>query len=173
LALTKIIHTAPPLYPRDALLQVGGYREGLPCAQDYDLNLRLALAGWRYRRFPEVLVTVRRRAESISSDSLKVLRQMLELCRETLQRLDRCGTLTDERRAAVAASIATAARVHLRVGLLEDAKRLFREAHELDSKGADMAYSAAARVVRKLVGPDWVERLRQVRRALSPSHRPG
>jgi glycosyltransferase involved in cell wall biosynthesis len=172
-ALTKIISISTPLYPRGALLQVRGCREGLRCAQDYDLNLRLALAGWRYRRLPAVLVTVRRRSESISSDSLKVLQQMLDLWRETLRHLDRLGILTQGRRAAIAARIASAGRVHLRAGRVSDANRLFREARNIDPGGADMAYSTPTRIVRNIMGAIWAERLRRIRRSFNPSHRPG
>lgn len=172
-ALTRVIQTAAPIYLRDILLRAGGYREGLQCAQERDLHLRLALAGWRFRRLPEVLVTVRRHAQSISSDSLKVLRQRLELHREVRAQLNRSGTMTDERRAALAVSFASVARVHVRAGLLQSAERLFDEAREIHPDGLDLAYSPPARMIRRLVGAVWTERLVGVkRRILNPSFRP-
>ena len=44
------------LVDRRSLLEVGGFSESLPCAQDYDLWLRLAEASYRFVATDEVLV---------------------------------------------------------------------------------------------------------------------
>lgn len=49
------------LLRRDAILEIGGYDESLPKAQDYDLWLRLARAGLGIAAIPEVLYTHRLR----------------------------------------------------------------------------------------------------------------
>lgn len=48
-----------PLHRRELLLQVGGFDERLLKAQDYDLQLRLSLAGVRFTRLPGIGTHVR------------------------------------------------------------------------------------------------------------------
>lgn len=47
--------TSCPLYPRAALLDIGGFDTQVPIQQDYDLAVRIVLAGYRYRYFPDVV----------------------------------------------------------------------------------------------------------------------
>jgi glycosyltransferase involved in cell wall biosynthesis len=155
----KIVHTASPLYRRRQLEAVGGYRNELPCAQDYDLNLRLALRGYRFRKLDEILVTVRRRDDSVSSNSLKVLRQMRLLWRELLAELEKRGTLTQTRRATIAMCLAGASRAFARRGDTAEATRLLNEARQIDERGARAAYSALAWRLHGLIGPLATERL--------------
>lgn len=74
--LHGVLPTPAPLHRRAALEAVGGFDESLPCAQEYDLHLRLMCSGWLFAQLPETLFTVRRQIGSISSDGLKVVRQM-------------------------------------------------------------------------------------------------
>jgi glycosyltransferase involved in cell wall biosynthesis len=65
---SPVVHPAVT-FRRDAVRAVGGYRESAgsqtvafgPVPEDYDLWLRLATAGWRFRKVPEVLVRMRDR----------------------------------------------------------------------------------------------------------------
>lgn len=81
------IQTSAPLHWRQNLLAVGGFRVGLPCCQEYDLHLRLALSGYSMKRAPEVLVVVRRQPQSVSSNYIRVLDQhsdVFENCHKML-----------------------------------------------------------------------------------------
>ena len=65
-------HTCPLLHPsalvrRDALVSVGGYDASYPCAQDYDLLVRLALEGHRFACIPEALIRYRSSPGQISA----------------------------------------------------------------------------------------------------------
>jgi glycosyltransferase involved in cell wall biosynthesis len=50
------IGTERPLYRRSFVEKVQGYREGLPRAQDWDFNVRVAAAGARFSLVDEILV---------------------------------------------------------------------------------------------------------------------
>lgn len=58
--LLKInIQTSAPLHRRRALLEIGGFDERLTRAQEYNLHLRLAIAGYRFQRLPGITAHVR------------------------------------------------------------------------------------------------------------------
>lgn len=159
-ALLKIIGTPGPLFPKSVLLNVGGFREELPCAQDYDLNLRLACAGATFHHCDEVLVTVRRVPGSISSDSVRVLDQWEEIYWRAYNDLKSNGKLTDERAAMFAARMAHNGRAYLHYGLHEQANARFRDAFKMHSSGGiHGAYGRASRILRSVIGPVMTERV--------------
>lgn len=45
--------TTAPLYPREAALAAGGWDPEMPIIQDFDFAMRILLAGYRYRYFPD------------------------------------------------------------------------------------------------------------------------
>ena len=56
-----------PLHLRENLVKVGGVRQGLPCAQEFDLHMRLAIiAGIRFRTISEVGLRIRPTPQSVS-----------------------------------------------------------------------------------------------------------
>jgi GT2 family glycosyltransferase len=74
--------------PKDVLEQVGGYDEELTHAEDYDLWLRIAAAGFRtaYVAGPLAAYRLRGGAESLSSDRLEMSRSEVEVLRRLLER---------------------------------------------------------------------------------------
>lgn len=58
-ALTFEVQTSQPVYPAGLLRAVGGFRRELKWLEDIDLNLRLVLAGARFRPVDEPLVLLR------------------------------------------------------------------------------------------------------------------
>lgn len=62
-----------PLYPKSALLEIGGFTEGLQNCQDRDLNFRLWLQGYDLVPMEQALVTIRQRASSVSASVSKCL----------------------------------------------------------------------------------------------------
>ena len=57
--LSKNIQTSLPLHRREWLVEVGGFRTHLRRAQEYDLHLRLTLAGVRFVHIPHVITRLR------------------------------------------------------------------------------------------------------------------
>ena len=60
--LANNIQTSLPLHRRNWLLEAGGFRSHLPRAQEYDLHLRLAIAGVRFVHVPHVVAHIRHHA---------------------------------------------------------------------------------------------------------------
>ncbi len=58
---------------------IGGFDESMRCNEDYDLWLRAAAAGFRFRRNDEPLGRYRRRDDSLSAHELKMLRGILRV----------------------------------------------------------------------------------------------
>jgi glycosyltransferase involved in cell wall biosynthesis len=125
--------TASPLHNRQRLLQVGGFREQLPCAQEYDLHLRLAITfGVEFRSNGQVGVLIRPRPESLSRQAGP---RMYDVSRQVL--LDACALLeernelTDDYKAAVAQHLTRLAKRRWRLGDHERAARFANEARRL------------------------------------------
>lgn len=59
--------TSAPLHRTEDLVEIGGFTDGLPCCQEYDLHLRIAiLLGKNFHIIPEVGTLVRPRPGSLS-----------------------------------------------------------------------------------------------------------
>jgi glycosyltransferase involved in cell wall biosynthesis len=65
----------------ESLRAVGGYDERLWVGEDWELWLRLAAAGFRFVRIPQLLAVYRERAGSLMSDSERVLAAKREVYR--------------------------------------------------------------------------------------------
>jgi glycosyltransferase involved in cell wall biosynthesis len=81
---------------RSAVLQAGGLDAGLDQAEDYDLWVRIAIAGFRIVSAPGVLVVMRNRAGSLSKDQIELARGVQAVC----ERLLSVYEVSDEARAA-------------------------------------------------------------------------
>jgi glycosyltransferase involved in cell wall biosynthesis len=170
-ALFHEMQTASPLYRKELLQRVGAFRTELPCAQEYDLNLRLACSGATFCHDVHVLLTVRRLPNSVSSDSVRVLDQWGDIYWRAFRELRQRGQLTDERAAAFAARMAHNGRAYLSHGFNERAQACFREAYWMHfSGGLHGAYGRLTRVLRKALGPVATERLVQWKRRIYTSN---
>lgn len=101
-AIERWIQTSAPLHRRTDLLAVGGFREDLPCSQERDLHLRLAIAGLGFRAIGEPLYRKHGAAGSISRNRLRTLRWRRDIFERARQALDVQGGLTGPRRRALA-----------------------------------------------------------------------
>lgn len=109
--LSGDLPTPAPLHARPVVEHVGGFDESLPCAQDRDFHLKLALAGVRFLYLPDVLFTIRRRSGSIgTSNPVAVDVQRAIIAERVFSRLVAEGRLTTEYRTACAAMMLKAAR---------------------------------------------------------------
>lgn len=159
--------TPAVMHYRTNLLAAGGFTSGMACAQERDLHLRLACMGLRIAHLPEVLVTARRMAGSVSSDLIKVIDQHIAIARRGYEMLKNLGTLTESRARALAGWLASDARIYLRHGLHAKAKEYFQTAREMHIDGGlSLAYEKPARVLRSVLGPALTEQLVTLKRKL-------
>ena len=78
--LSLVVNThvrATALFKRDALMLIGGYDVGLPAFEDWDLHVRLALAGYTSDILPLEGHRYRRHAESMTFSSSNAIRREL------------------------------------------------------------------------------------------------
>lgn len=155
---------AGPIYKRDWLRAIGGFRPRLPCSQEFEMNLRLAAylsrRGGYFIHLPEVLFEVRCRPGSVSSNTARTLAVKSQYLPPIVEDLFRRGELTPRRRYEMAAYAAAVGRQCIRGGKLDDGLSLVRFADSLDSKSADSrAWGPTSRLVKRLVGPLVAERL--------------
>ena len=80
--INKIVITNNPLIRREWVNEIGGYREDLPCSQDWDFHIRLAAEGIKFSYIDEILLVNRQVRESLSSDWKKVGIQNANLIKE-------------------------------------------------------------------------------------------
>ncbi|MEM2001634.1 MAG: glycosyltransferase [Candidatus Methanomethylicaceae archaeon] len=173
--MNERIQTSAPIYHKKWLEAVGGFDEELPCAQEYDLNVRLACHGMKWLHLHEVLYLVRRRSGSVSGDYVRILRYHEHILLRAKRILEERAELTELRAEWIAGKLADDARKFLRFGSPRSARRFFRLAKVVHrSGGLNVAYSRPTRILRRLLGALLVEKLVQVKRsARGPKVYPG
>lgn len=164
--LSGRMQTLAPLHRRDILERVGGFRKELPCAQEFDLHLRIAAAGGSFFHLPEFLYEVRVQAGSVSSDYGRVLDQYEKVLMPVYETLEKNGTLTVARCLAMAQFLANGARVCLRLGKTELGLHYFELAKAMDPNGVLAVYSPAVRPWRGILGPVLLEKMVTLKRRL-------
>jgi len=167
-ALLDNLQTSSPLHWKEQLAAVGGFREHLPCTQEWDLHLRLACNGVGFVVFPENLYTVRRRNEGIGSDVLAQVDWRSEIVWDAYRDLEQKGELTPQRIEAFAGRMATDARVFFHLGQPEKAFRNFDRARRVHPDGGlPIAYRTwLGRKAHHLLGPKTTHRLDYLRRQI-------
>jgi glycosyltransferase involved in cell wall biosynthesis len=130
-----------PVHFRKHLLEVGGFDESLPWAEDYDLHLRLQLTGVQMRYKPGTVVHVlkhdsdarltNRKAGEFKRDPMQVYRRGLD--REEKIRSSCDGELSPAVRRFLARGFWRGGRRAVRAGRPEAAEKYFEHAFGLDS----------------------------------------
>ena len=145
--------TGAGLHLKRALLEIDGFREDLPCAQDRDLHLRLAAKAnlWVFQEQP--LLTSRRRVGSVSSSPIRVYQQYAKFIPPFVIELQSNGRLTPIRRKAISKFLAMAAQRCARGGDWNTAKEYFRSAQELDPAGISSAFGPVLGAIASILGP--------------------
>lgn len=160
LALSHIIQTEPPLHWAHNVRMVGGFNVNLPCNQDYDFNLRLACAGIHFIYDNRQASCKRRRPYSVSSNDCRRHKNMPPIFYAAYQNLAEQDALSDARRATLAHQLALLVRSLVGCGELEMAREVNQVAFEVHpSGGIQSAFDCKSRLVRKLFGPIWAERI--------------
>jgi GT2 family glycosyltransferase len=80
---------------REALVAVGGYDERPRIGEDWELWLRLAAAGFRFVRVPQWLAVYRKHADSLTSDSERLLAAANEVYRIVIEEWSTSDELRD------------------------------------------------------------------------------
>lgn len=147
------LNTPAPLHKRALLDTVGGFKEGMPCAQERDLHIRLACLGVRFTFLPSVLHAVRMVENSVSSNYLEVINQHERMGLTALDTLAKSNLLNDERRRAIAGFFAVDARELLKLGCPEQSKKYFVIAKTVHADGGiSYAYGKASKFLYNLFG---------------------
>jgi glycosyltransferase involved in cell wall biosynthesis len=168
--------TPGPLHPKALFFAVGGFKEGLPCAQEYDLHLRMALcAGVRFTVIDHVGVLIRSLPNSLSRSGEA---RWADAFRRSLLDIHdaRCVQLaTSEVKDAVALKLARTARCFLRTKDYAIAADLFGAASEVSSRWYEGLYkSRALDLCSRIVGVKCMESLHEaVKGARSRLHAKG
>lgn len=163
--------TGAGLHLKRSLLEIGGFREDLPCAQDRDLHLRLAVRSnlWCYVSQP--LITSRKRSDSISSSTSRVLEQYRKFVPLVMEELRQTGKLSPPRQRAFSRFYASAARQCFRLGSRETASEYFRSAQQIDGNGIRDVFGPMLGFISTFFGPLTACRLASLAKAIrrSPS----
>lgn len=167
----RTLHTSGPLYHRSWLMGVGGFKEGLTGSQEFELNLRVAAhlsqQGGYFVHLSEVLFEVRRRPESVSSDTARTFAVKAGYLPEIVNELEEKHELTDHRRAELAAYSAGIGRQCIRGGQKTAGLELIRLSEYLDKQTAEArAWGFGSRWVKRMFGAVAVERIGALRRKL-------
>lgn len=139
---------------------VGGFDPSLPCCQEYELHLRLALLRWRkVRHLPVPLCTYYVTAGSTSSSQPRVFATRAAVLRRFAEQELGVEGLTPGRRDAIATEMMVCARILLRGGHDDDALGAYSFARSL-SPGTKYPAKWPLRVAARIVGPARAERAR-------------
>lgn len=169
------LKTSAPLHVSQRVRTVGGFDESLPCSQEYDLHLRLILAGARIQHLREPLWVVRKQLGSVSSDIMKVtrehvriLRRAFDIARDNLDEHD-----LDEAKEALAEACIRDMRRCLQNSESTLAKEFIRLAADFHRNGGlgFYRYNRVAYVIAKIWGPIVAERIVALRRSRTGYYR--
>jgi glycosyltransferase involved in cell wall biosynthesis len=95
--------TGSPLWRKQAILDVGGWKSDQPCCQEYELYLRLLMAGKQFKYCPQTGSVHRRWSNQTvySRDIRESQRRRLDVLRSAAKYLEERGELTARRMRAV------------------------------------------------------------------------
>lgn len=166
--------TSCPLHKREYLLEIGGFDPSLPRGQEYDLHLRLVLAGVEFVHYPYSVYKYREYVDNsrISQRGYSSKGAMFHF--QTLrkhQQLIETKTgkpLTSEVRKILAQRFWAFGRGILREGYIKEAQEYFTAARNLDSENCVVGNSPYPWLV-KLFGSYWAELLIDKLRKLIPT----
>lgn len=158
--LTGAMQTELPLFPRDALLSVGGFDEGLYLGEDKEIGLRLWHGGWRFSRMPVIAARIRIHGHGRLSTSkgATALDNLILYFRKMRALLDDMPDVPPAARIALARNMWSEARDAARSGHVEQAEALFEAARDLGGASA-VTGGLAMRTLYQVVSPVKAERL--------------
>jgi len=158
--LSGDLPTPAPLHRRSILEDIGGFDEALPCAQDREFHMRMALKGVEFILLPEVLFTIRRREGSLGSGHREEMeKQRGRIAWNVYKELQASDRLTEKYRLGCAALLMKSARGLIRTKPII-ARQFIDQAKLIHpSGGVERVYSKSARVWLGVLGPRLTENL--------------
>lgn len=178
-AIAHILANSPltscPLHKREYLLDIGGFDPSLPRGQEYDLHLRLVLAGVEFVHYPGSVYKYREYVDNsrISQRGYTSKGAMFHF--QTLQKHQQLietqtgKLLHPEVRRILAQRFWAYGRGILREGYIKEAEEYFTAARNLDLKNCVTGNTPYPLFV-KLLGPWWAETLMNNLRKLIPAN---
>jgi glycosyltransferase involved in cell wall biosynthesis len=159
--LRYIVNAWLPLFPADALREVGGFASDMNGIEDHELAMRLLRAGYRFERVPLIVCEVRehkgyRMSRNIGAAGYQRLHRLYSRLWQGFEEWP--GTLTAEERGALGQLIWTAGRDAIRLGFAAEARDLFALAHRIGGRRARMG-KLPVRIAYNLLPPLAAERL--------------
>jgi glycosyltransferase involved in cell wall biosynthesis len=159
--LRYIVNAWLPLFPADALREVGGFATDMNGIEDHELAMRLLRAGYQLERVPLVVCEVRehsgyRMSRNIGAAGYRRLHLLYSRLWQGFEEWP--GTLTAEERGALGQLIWTAARDAIRLGFTAEAHDLFALAQRIGGRRARMG-KLPVRLAYNLLPPGAAERL--------------
>ncbi len=157
--------TSLPLHRRDEFLAVGGFREHLPCAQEFDLHLRLAIHhGIEFVSNNEVGVLIRPTEGSVSrkAGNVKMPLYFASILADAWELLKKQNPPELKKYADIlAGTLGRVARKLHRRGANKEATHYAKLAKEISPNWLNGAYdtSTATRTLARLLGFECTERL--------------
>ena len=132
-----------PLHRREQLLAVGGFRRELPCAQEFDLHLRMAIQlNLSFESNGTVGMLIRPHPASVSrSSGYRMPLAMASILLHCADLLEERGRLTESRRILIAQRSAKLAVNASRQGGMEEAAPLAAGAKKLSDRWHEQAYT--------------------------------
>jgi glycosyltransferase involved in cell wall biosynthesis len=167
-AIAHILANSPltscPLHKREYLLEIGGFNPSLPRGQEYDLHLRLVLAGVEFMYYPGSVYKYREYVDNIrisqrgySSNGAMFHFETLQIHRQIIEAKTNKPLLAEVRK-ILAQRFWAYGRGILREGYVIQAKEYFATARQLNARDCitgNMPYP----ILVKLLGPCWAELL--------------
>lgn len=153
--------TPSPLHYRTDLTAIDGFREDLPCAQEFDLHLRLlAYRQCEFVSTGEVGVDIRSHSASLSRNAgVNMYLNILEI----LDNIGSSNDLTASHREAVAHHQIRISQQLWRTGYKGDARAIYRQALRELPRGLQPRYFASVEGwMLKLMGLEMFESLRKM-----------
>ncbi|MEQ8538034.1 MAG: glycosyltransferase [Coleofasciculus sp. D1-CHI-01] len=177
-AIAHILANSPltscPLHKREYLLEIGGFDPSLPRGQEYDLHLRLVLAGVEFLYYPgsvykyrEYIDKNRISQRGYSSKGAMFHFQVLQKYKQLIE-TQTSKPLQLEVRKILAQRFWAYGRGILREGYINEAQEYFAAARNLDLKNCVIGNVPYPLLV-KLLGPCWAELLMDNLRKMIPA----
>lgn len=169
LARWYLPQTGSPLWRKQAIIDVGGWKVDQPCCQEHELYLRLLIAGKRFEYFGETGSVYRQWSEETvcKKNKPETYRRRLEITDKAEIYLEKTGQLTQERQNAINQAKFECVRL---IWLFDRvwAKEIFNKIKLRDQKFVPSGNAAPTsyRMIYKLFGFSIAEHIAEIKRFL-------
>ena len=169
LARWYLPQTGSPLWRKQAIIDVGGWKVDQPCCQEHELYLRLLIAQNNFQYCSEAASVYRQWSESTVCKKSKseTYRRRLEIINKTEQHLEATNQLTQLRQNAINQAKFESARI-IWLTDKEWAKKIISQIRNRDFNFIPQGDFAPKiyRLMYKILGFDFAERVAEIKRTL-------